>query len=222
MLSKQTNTFQSYLLDLCTGLAMWLLVTSAQAQGIWSYTDARGVVHIGNTAPPRVKQLRWLGFDERFRPSTRRYAHPMRLPGYESVRPVLESAAQQHSVDLALITAVAAAESGYRAHAVSHKGAVGLMQVMPATAQRYGVQASTPGQLASLLKDPALNADIGTRYLADLLQMFDGELELALAAYNAGEGAVLRYGRHIPPYPETQQYVARVMSYYRILKGRSG
>jgi soluble lytic murein transglycosylase-like protein len=93
------------------------------------------------------------------------------------------------------------------------------MQVMPTTAARYGVSASSPQQTFALLKDPEINVRVATRYLADLLRMFEGELELAIAAYNAGEGAVLRHGRRIPPYPETQQYVTRVMRYYRALTG---
>ncbi len=79
------------------------------------------------------------------------------------------------------------------------------MQLMPATAQRYGVRNR---------HDPAANLSGGTRYLRDLLQMFDDDLSLALAAYNAGENAVIRHGRKIPPYEETQTYVRRVLQYY--------
>lgn len=196
----------------------------ACANGVWTYTDAQGVIHVGNVAPPPVKRLEWLGFDDRIKGTPQRVAgaHPTRLPGYATVRPLLESAAQRHALDPELVTAIAAAESGFRPDAVSHKGAVGLMQVMPATAARYGVSAPSPQQASALLKNPDVNVQVGTRYLADLLQMFDGELELAVAAYNAGEGAVLRHGRRIPPYPETQQYVTRVMRFYRALTGRSG
>jgi len=90
------------------------------------------------------------------------------------------------------------------------------MQVMPATAARYGVAANAAGGPHAVL-EPKVNAHVGSRYLADLLRMFDGDKELALAAYNAGEGAVLKYGRRIPPYPETQQYVAKVMRIYSSL-----
>ncbi|MEW6694576.1 MAG: transglycosylase SLT domain-containing protein [Pseudomonadota bacterium] len=196
------------------------------ARGVWTYVDAQGVTHIGNAPPPPVKRLEWLGFDDRIQGTPQRstgaYPHPSRLPGYATVRPLLESAAQRHALDPELVTAIAAAESGFRADAVSHKGAVGLMQVMPSTAARYGVSAPNPQQAFALLKNPDVNVQIGARYLSDLLQMFDGELELAVAAYNAGEGAVLRHGRRIPPYPETQQYVTRVMRFYRALTGRSG
>ena len=93
-----------------------------------------------------------------------------------------------------------------------------MMQVMPTTAQRYGVTARSAQEAKQAVMEPKLNAHIGTRYLADLLRMFDGDKELALAAYNAGEGAVLKHGRRIPPYPETQQYVERVLNIYRSLQ----
>ena len=92
-----------------------------------------------------------------------------------------------------------------------------MMQVMPATAERYGVAAKNPHEARHAVLEPKLNAQIGSRYLADLMRMFDGDKELALAAYNAGEGAVVKHGRRIPPYPETQQYVVRVMGFYRAL-----
>jgi soluble lytic murein transglycosylase-like protein len=144
-----------------------------------------------------------------------RGASALQLPGYEDAKPHLEEAAVAQSLDPALVIAVAAAESAFNVKAVSRKGALGLMQVMPATAERYGVaaQASKDGEYAAM--EPKVNAQIGTRYLADLLRQFDGDKELALAAYNAGEGAVLKYGRRIPPYPETQQYVEKVMRLYR-------
>lgn len=191
---------------------------------VWTYTDETGVIHVGNGSPPPVKRLQWLAFDERVKALPQRSAasHPTRLPGYAAVRPLLESAAQRNDLDPALVTAIAAAESAFRPDAISHKGAVGLMQVMPATAARYGVSAPNPQQASALLQNPDVNVQVGTRYLADLLRMFDGELELAVAAYNAGEGAVLRHGRRIPPYPETQQYVTRVMRFYRALTGRAG
>ena len=94
---------------------------------------------------------------------------------------------------------------------------VRLEALMPATAARYGVTVKPEAEGEHAAMEPKVNAQIGTRYLADLLRMFDGDKELALAAYNAGEGAVIKYGRRIPPYPETQQYVAKVMQFYRSL-----
>jgi soluble lytic murein transglycosylase-like protein len=122
----------------------------------------------------------------------------------------IANAAQKAGVDPALVHAVIGVESAYQEHAVSSKGAVGLMQVMPATGRRYGVENLTL---------PTQNIHAGTRYLSDLMRMFNGDLTLVLAAYNAGENAVLRHGRRIPPYPETLRYVPRVLSVYRSLGG---
>jgi soluble lytic murein transglycosylase-like protein len=118
----------------------------------------------------------------------------------------VRAAARASEVDAALIHAVISAESGYNASARSPKGAVGLMQLMPGTAARYSV--------ANRL-DPEQNIQGGARYLRDLLRMFDNDLQLVLAAYNAGEKAVLKYGNRIPPYAETTAYVPRVLKYYR-------
>jgi len=119
---------------------------------------------------------------------------------------LIHAAAQNAGLEQELIHAVISVESAYRQDAISIKGAVGLMQVLPETAQRYGV------------RDPAKSArdnlKVGTLYLKDLMQMFNGQLELVLAAYNAGENVVLRYGGKIPPYPETQRYVPAVLARY--------
>lgn len=126
--------------------------------------------------------------------------------GYASL---IGQVAGKHALDPRLIQAVVAVESSYRYDTVSEKGAIGLMQVMPETAARFGHFA---------LLDPRDNLEVGTRYLSTLLRRFNGRLDLALAGYNAGEGAVLRYGGTIPPYPETQRYVQRVLEYYRQLR----
>ena len=122
-------------------------------------------------------------------------------------------AAKEHKLDPALVHAVIAAESNYNPNALSNKGAVGLMQVMPDTGRRYGVKEKE-------LKQPAQNIRTGAQYLADLIDMFDGDLKLALAGYNAGENAVLRHGRKIPPFAETQAYVPRVLRFYDTLRLR--
>ncbi len=111
--------------------------------------------------------------------------------------------------------AVIAAESGFNPQAVSPKGAIGLMQVIPETGERYGVTGDARRTLAQRLADPRVNIATGVRYLSDLLRMFSGDLELALAAYNAGEGAVQKHGNDIPPYAETQNYVKTVLQFYR-------
>lgn len=119
---------------------------------------------------------------------------------------IIEQVARASGVESALLHAVISVESRYNASAVSKKGAVGLMQLMPGTAQRYGV---------TDVFDPLQNLQGGARYLKDLLRLFGSDLELTLAAYNAGEQAVLKHGRRIPPYDETKRYVPLVLDFYR-------
>jgi len=120
---------------------------------------------------------------------------------------LIRSAAKDASLDPALVHTVISVESGYNSAARSPKGAIGLMQVLPETAQRYGVRDPA--------RSPEANLRAGTRYLSDLMQMFEGRLDLVLAAYNAGENAVLRYSQHIPPFSETRRYVPAVLAKYR-------
>lgn len=115
------------------------------------------------------------------------------------------AAARETDVEPALIHAVIAVESGFNPAARSRYGALGLMQLMPGTARRYGVTNRL---------DPAQNIRGGARYLRDLMTMFDNDLQLVLAAYNAGEEAVIRYGRRIPPFRATVAFVPRVMGHY--------
>lgn len=119
---------------------------------------------------------------------------------------LIQSAARIHGVEEALLRAVIDVESRFNPAARSPKGAMGLMQLMPGTARRYGVTDA---------HDPAQNIEGGTRYLKDLIAMFQGNMRLALAAYNAGEGAVIRYGHRIPPFAETQAYVPAVLARYQ-------
>lgn len=119
---------------------------------------------------------------------------------------MIKAVAERTHLNPGLLHAVIRAESSYDPTAVSRAGAVGLMQLMPETALRYGV---------SNTRDPESNLIAGASYLRDLLEMFNYDLKLALAAYNAGENAVKKYGNQIPPFPETQQYVVKVMSFYR-------
>ena len=120
--------------------------------------------------------------------------------------------AERYDVDPALVLALIKSESDFDPHAVSSKGALGLMQLMPETAYEMGV--------ADVL-DPRENVEGGIRYLKSLLGAFDGDLDRSIAAYNAGQDAVMKYG-DIPPYEETQEYVRRVRHFYRLYRSRAG
>jgi soluble lytic murein transglycosylase-like protein len=206
-------------------LCLSLLSISAYAD-IYGYIDADGNPHFSTEkldARYHLFQHGGQSFDsEELVPSARpgvktsllRYlSHHPNLHKYETL---LNQAAEEFSVDPALLKAVMAAESGFNPTAVSAKGAIGLMQVMPATAERYGVQADRKRSIAQKLTDPKTNIRLGARYLRDLYAMFSGNLELVIASYNAGEGAVQKYNEKIPPYPETRNYVQLVKQFYQL------
>lgn len=123
---------------------------------------------------------------------------------------LVAAAAQAHDVPQALLHALIKAESGYNAKALSPKGAAGLMQLMPDTAKEMGVKD---------VLDPASNLQGGARYLKHMLKLFDNDITLAVAAYNAGPDAVLSRGRVVPPFAETRRYVPNVLKEYRRLQG---
>jgi soluble lytic murein transglycosylase-like protein len=125
------------------------------------------------------------------------------------LRQLASDAARRHGLDPALVQAVVSVESGFRPDAVSPKGAQGLMQLMPTTAASLGVKNPM---------DPSANLDGGSRYLQSLVTQYGGDLKRALAAYNAGPGAVSRYGG-VPPYRETRQYVDKVLRRYKDATG---
>ncbi len=192
-------------------LAALSLSLSVVAQAdIYSFTDANGTVHFSDVPDdPRYRlylrdpnkpalphKLRsWIPANPRInRANKKRYT------------PYVNAAARATHMDAALLHAVISAESGYNPYAVSPRGAKGLMQLMPDTARRYGV---------TNLFDPSQNIVAGAKYLRDLMHMFNNHLKLALAAYNAGENAVIKYGNQVPPYTETMHYVPRVISFYR-------
>lgn len=138
------------------------------------------------------------------------------LPSEADVRRfalIVARTARVNGVDEALVHAVIFAESSYDPDAISPAGASGLMQLMPATAEQYGVRD---------LFDPAQNVSGGVRLLRDLLARFDGNVELAVAAYNAGAYAVIRAGNRVPPHTETAAYVPKVIDYYRHFQALKG
>lgn len=208
------QVFLSFVL-LC-GLAS----THAHAQ-IYKYIDNHGKVYVTNqvmgkgyhlvssarlsaagrlqTSVARVPKVS--GFNSKaFRANVLRYS------------PTIDRMASWLKMDASLLHAIVYVESSYNAKALSRSGAQGLMQLMPATAKRFGVHNSW---------DPEENVRGGALYLSYLLDLFDYNLTLAIAAYNAGEGAVKRHGSKIPPYPETQRYVKKVLKRYQYLRSLS-
>jgi len=163
--------------------------------------ESDGTVHLTNApSDPRYQRL---GLALPPSPAVTPTAVISPVPGRTttSIGAQIRDAAERHGLPEELVTAVIRVESGFNPRAVSRKGARGLMQLMPATASQLGVRDAF---------DPAENIDGGVRHLRGLIERFDNNLPLALAAYNAGERAVLQY-RGIPPYPETQQYVTRIL-----------
>ncbi len=200
---------------------------------VYSFTDDDGTVRFSNQPDdPRYKLF--LRDPSEYKLKDTKELRNLRNPGDYRLRapwgkkadpdllqnPLLEGkpfqdhvieAARDTRLDPALIHAVITAESNYNPNAVSHKGAQGLMQLMPDTARRYGVTTKE-------IKQPGKNIKAGSQYLADLIRMFDGDIRLALAGYNAGENVVVRYGHKVPPYAETQAYVPRVLRVYDQLR----
>jgi lysozyme len=139
----------------------------------------------------------------------------VRTNGPAGLAPLVDHAAREHDIDPLLLHSIARVESRHQPDAVSHAGARGLMQVILPTARRFGVEG------ADQLHDPQTNLQVSARYLKTLQQRFGNDLELVLAAYNAGEGAVEKHGRRIPPYRETQEYVRKVLAEYALLRNVS-
>ena len=185
--------------------ALLWAATPACADTLYSFVDEHGVMHFSDSPVSDPRYRRIAGAPQAAAPSGK----PQPRPAPAALRPHIEHAARQTGLDPALIQAVAQVESAFNPNAQSPKGALGLMQLMPATAQRYGV--TNP-------LDPATNLLGGARYLSDLLRLFNDDLELALAAYNAGENAVMKYDKQIPPYRETRAYVPRVLARYAVVR----
>ena len=203
-------------------LAAAVILPRAAGADLYGFVDERGVTHFSNypvdsryylfrkdrqdtaTATFPGSNLVITNIPRQSRPPRTIRVDPAHRARFASL---IAEVARRHRLSPALLHAVITVESGYNPSARSHKGAIGLMQLMPATAKRYAV---------GDIWDPRENLAGGARYLSDLLRLFNNDLGLALAAYNAGENAVIQHGRRIPPYPETRQYVPKVLAHYRL------
>jgi soluble lytic murein transglycosylase-like protein len=215
-------------------IASALAFAAAQSHAaVWGYIDEEGKPHIATEKLDDRYQLFFKGptsaelaarakprgpaIDEAF-VTTPIFRRMESHPNFKRYEPLIVRYAKQHNVEVALVKAIVAVESAYEPSAVSRRGALGLMQVIPETAQRYGVTDDAKRTVAQKLLDPAINISVGTRYLRDLLALFADDLSLALAAYNAGEAAVQRYDNKVPPFPETQEYVKLVTQFYALYR----
>ena len=199
--------------------AIFSAVTTEARADVYKFVDSTG--HVFYTDNPRhagykriirtpvTLRRKSMESDTSGRSPLYRSSRSIRGLGFENHKlayaPLIEAAASKFRLDPALLHAVIRVESAYNPSAVSNKGAVGLMQLMPGTAARYGVRNR---------HDPVENIEGGARYLSELIDMFPSDLRLAIAAYNAGENAVKRHGNKVPPIPETRDYVVRVLDYY--------
>src|SRR6202048_3032661 len=189
-------------------ILLWGAAAAAHSR-IYTYVDADGQRHY--TDVPDNNRYRLLGLLPQERTASGdRYDSALlaKASRYDSI---IEKAAISAAVEPNLLRAVIVVESGFNSRAVSKRGAVGLMQLMPATASRFGV--SNP-------YDPKQNVHAGARYLKFLMNRFGQNVRLALAAYNAGEDAVERNGGQVPPFTETMAYVPKVLKIYRMLTDR--
>ena len=189
----------------CLSLAAVALMSAAASAETYKFRAPDGTLHLTNApTDPRYQRM---GFSVPVGFTSGTAAGWLRVPDNgdpASYIPAIATAAQRYNVPERLVTAVIRAESGFNPRAISRKGARGLMQLMPETASVLGVHNSF---------DPGQNIDGGVRHLRGLLDRFPYNLAHAIAAYNAGEKAVVAYGG-IPPYPETRDYVTKVLRYY--------
>lgn len=183
---------------------------------IYGYTDQDGVINLSDAQSSEEYQLLVVAPVETLKPDlivakqeSLDETGPTAISQKLRFKDEVKVAAKNSGVESALLHAVITAESNYNSKAISPKGARGLMQLMPVTAKRFGV---------NNMYDPEQNIQGGALYLAYLLKLFNNDFKLAIAAYNAGENAVIKHGNKIPPYNETVNYVSKVMGLYKKLK----
>jgi soluble lytic murein transglycosylase-like protein len=194
--------------SIALGLALMAAVPAARAD-IYAFVDADGTTHYTNV--PDDPRFKFLMATPKAKTESGDYYNPAILARAAQYDPIIEKAAANNAVQPDLLRALIVVESGFNERARSKKGAMGLMQLMPATARLYG---------ATNAYDPQQNVHAGAKYLRSLLNRYGKNLKLALAAYNAGEEAVDRNGGRIPPFKETQAYVPRVLKILHILSSQ--
>ena len=207
--------------SLLVAAAFWPVAAQAE---LWGYVDGAGVAHV---APMPLDSRYRLVLGDRVPAAS---APAERVPGkadrteslliwleiapeVKALQPLLREAAREHGVDVELLKAIITVESGFNAKAVSPRGAIGLMQITPETADRYASGAEAKRPAAQRLLDARTNLRTGARMLADLIRRF-GSIDIALAAWNAGEGTVRRHGGKMPPIDETRSHVHLVLELY--------
>jgi soluble lytic murein transglycosylase len=200
MMRRKKIRFLYYLLAI-TIVCVFSATVCVQAD-IYMYIDADGVMHFTNAPTESDRDYRVYIRERSSYRSSRSYSP-------DKYDELISVASKQYGVDSRLVKAIIKAESDFNPTAVSKKGAMGLMQIMPQNFQRLDIEDPF---------DPRENIMGGTRYFRYLYDRFDGKLALSLAAYNAGPTAVDNYNKTIPPYRETEQYVQRVLTYYRNYK----
>jgi soluble lytic murein transglycosylase-like protein len=208
-------------------LGSLLAAAVAARAALWGYVDGNGVAHFADHQVDSRYSL--VLADKGAAPGARvpgKTNAPSSVltwleiaPEVKRVQPWVREASSRHGVDMELINALIAVESGFDVKAVSPKGAVGLMQVMPATAQRFMTKGLEPKQIATRLAEPRTNIAVGTRVMADLLRRHH-RIDVALAAWSAGDGAVQRSGGQMPPIDETRAHVHQVLELYWALLQR--
>lgn len=188
-----------------TLIMLGLCVMQPAWSDIYIYSAGDGTVNLSNV-PTGSHYAVLLPAQREATPAAGIHKPPLKLTNKVQYDQIVAEIAQIYGLDSALLHAVISVESRYSPNAVSRKGATGLMQLMPKTARRYGVTDSF---------DPVQNIHGGARHLQYLLKIFNNDISLALAAYNAGEGSVVKYGNRIPPFPETINYVPQVLGFYQ-------